>query len=227
MTLPQVLLTGLGLLLVMPAQGCTNLKEGEQSRRFGPSLTVFVGSNRAKWYPEHKKNNYKDIPQMVIETLTPVECNNTSDNKFTSSHCALSQDVPLPEKIVFRYGKWISPREERRLFPPLSQDIKQNAPDVKDYDTIEQWREATNAYHQAAYSLPKYQAIKKARSASKEAIDWHTYTFYPREVMKKYDNLSPYNAMRTSIVQYRITFNPDMTVTTHEYLRYLDPAVFK
>lgn len=226
--LSKVMLINLGLVLTIPLLGCSNFKEGEQSTRFGPGLIVTVGQNPAKWFPEDKENNYTTIPQMIIEATTPVVCSNTPDGKFDVSHCALSQEIPLPEKIEFRYGKWLSENEEEQQFPPIPREEYTNLPRLVDnYESRAAFEKAKDKFYERLFNIPKYKAVREAKRASKEAIDWHTYTFYPRKVMQKYDNLSPYNYARSSFVHYDITFNPDFTVTTDEYIRYLSSPTIK
>ena len=222
------MLTCLSLALIIPILGCSNFKEGQQSTYFGPRLIITVGQNSAKWYPEDKDNQYTNVPQMVIEAITPVVCSNTSDGEFSGSHCALSQNVLLPERILFRYGKWLSEKEEYRQFPPIPEEEYANLPLLVDnYESRAAFEKAKDDFYEKLFSIPKYKAVREAKIASKEAINWHTYTFYPRKAMKKYENLSPYNRIRSSVVEYDIDFNPNFTVTTEEYLRYLDPVEIK
>ena len=224
----KVMLINLGLVLTIPLLGCSNFKEGEQSTRFGPGLIVTVGQNPVKWFPEDKENNYTTIPQMIIEATTPVVCSNTPDGKFDVSHCALSQEILLPEKIVFRYGKWLSEDEEYEQFPPIPREVFVDEPLLEEnYESKAAFESAKDDFYENLFNIPEYKAVREAKLASKEAIDWHTYTFYPRKVMQKYDNLSHYNYARSSFVHYDITFNPDFTVTTDEYIRYLSSPTIK
>ena len=219
----KIMLINLGMVFTMSLLGCSNFKEGEQSTRFGPSLIVTVGQNPVKWYPEDKENNYTTIPQMIIEATTPVVCSNTPDGKFDSSQCALSQKIPLPEKIVFRYGKWLSENEEYEQFPPIPREEYANLPRlVDDYKSRAAFEKAKNDFYEQLFNVPKYKAMREAKRASKEAIDWHTYTIYPQEIMQKLDKERSTHPMSTSEVTVILTFYDDFSVTVSNNLRYLD-----
>lgn len=200
-----------------------SLSNNEHIQKLGPTLMIELDQEHLYPVQQETDSSYFDKePQIIIEPITPVICTNETDGKFIGSQCALSETQPFPEKIVFRYGVWITKEEENRLFPPLSEEILENSPESGSYSSDEEWHKADKAYFAKIYNMPKYKSIEEARLKSKNTIKWHNFTIYPRQIMQKYENMSLKNAIRPSILYYDITFKYDNSVNIKEHLQYLD-----
>lgn len=200
-----------------------SLSDNEHIQKLGPTLMIELDQQHLFPKEQETDSSYFDKePQIIVEAITPVFCTNETDGTFTGSQCALSETEPLPEKIVFRYGVWITKEEENKLFPPLSEEILENSPDSGKYSSDEEWRKAHKAYFDKIYNMPKYKEIELARQKSKNAIKWHTYTIYPKRIMQKYEGMSLKDAVRSSIIYYDLIFNYDHSVSVKEKLQFLD-----
>ena len=200
-----------------------SLSDNEHIQKLGPALMVQLDQQHLFPKEQETDSSYFDKePQIIVEAITPVFCTNETDGKFIGGQCALSETEPLPEKVVFRYGVWITKEEENKLFPPLSEEILENSIDRGKYSRDEEWRKAHKAYFDQIYNMPKYKEIELARQKSKNAIKWHTYTIYPKRIMKKYEGMSLKDAVRPSIIYYDLIFNYDHSVSVKEKLQFLD-----
>ncbi|MGP5504886.1 hypothetical protein [Psychrobacter celer] len=196
----------------------------------GPTLKIQVEQEHIYTDVSDKDSfEYDTEPRIIIESLTPVICKGgggTNDD-FLAGSCAFDEDKPLPEKIEFRYGVWLSNEEADKRFPPIPFEAYENLPDDRDFKTFDDWLEARDEFRAKVFNKPEYKKIREAKfAAMDQEIDWHTYTIYPRQIMQRYhDDMGFINRMRASIVDYTITFHYDMSVTEEDSILYLDPAV--
>lgn len=196
----------------------------------GPTLKIQVEQEHIYTDVSDKDSfEYDTEPRIIIESLTPVICKGgggTNDD-FLAGSCAFDEDKPLPEKIEFRYGVWLSNEEADKRFPPIPFEAYENLPDDRDFKTFDDWLEARDEFRTKVFNKPEYKKIREAKfAAMDQEIDWHTHTIYPRQIMQKYhDDMGFINRMRASIVDYTITFHYDMSVTKEDSILYLDPAV--
>lgn len=209
------------------SMSCSNAGLTDRVAR-GPTLNVQL--EQAHLYPERIKtdSSYADTePRIIIEPLTPVVCNSGNGNDFGEGSCALDEDFPLPEKIEFRYGKWLSNEEAGKRYPPIPFEAYENDHNSDNYENMSEYLAADKAFREKIRNQPKYKKIREAKRAAMEReIDWHTHTIYPRDIMQKYhDDMGFVNRLRASIVYYTITFHYDMSVTEKDRILYLDPAV--
>lgn len=193
----------------------------------GPRLHIHVEQEHLN--PELIKTDssyYDTEPRIIIEPLTPVTCNSGNGDDFGEGSCALDNKQPIPEKIEFRYGVWISREEADKRFPPIPNEAYENGPDDRDFETLDDWLEARDAYRNKVFNQPKYKKVREAKFAAMEReIDWHTYTIYPKQILEKYHKeMGVINRMRASIIGYELTFHYDMSVTEKDNIQYLDPA---
>lgn len=194
----------------------------------GPTLKIQVEQEHIYTDVSDKDSfEYDTEPRIVIESLTPVICKGENNDDFLAGSCAFDEDKPLPEKIEFRYGVWLSNEEADKRFPPIPFEAYENLPDDRDFKTFDDWLEARDEFRTKVFNKPEYKKIREAKfAAMDQEIDWHTHTIYPRQIMQKYhDDMGFINRMRASIVDYTITFHYDMSVTEEDSILYLDPAV--
>lgn len=195
----------------------------------GPTLIIQVQQEHIYTDVSDKDSfEYDTEVKIIIEAITPVTCTNETNGKFENSHCALDEDKPLPEKIEFRYGVWLSNEEADKLYPPIPFEAYDNDHNSDDYKDMDEYLAADEAFREKIFNKPEYKQVREAKRAAMEReIDWHTHTIYPRQIMQKYhDNMSFVNRLRASRVDYNITFHYDMSVTEKEdEILYLDPAV--
>ena len=195
----------------------------------GPTLKIQVEQEHIYTDVSDKDSfEYDTKPRIIIESLTPVICKGgggTNDD-FLAGSCAFDEDKPLPEKIEFRYGVWISRAEADKRYPPIPDEAYINEPNI-DYENYEKWLEEMYEFRRRVRNKPEYEKVREAkRAAMDQEIDWHTHTIYPRQIMQRYhDDMGFINRMRASIVDYTITFHYDMSVTEEDSILYLDPAV--
>ena len=197
-----------------------------QTKNSDPMMTIFLHDEHYYETLKAEDSGYLDAePQIIIQSLSDVVCTNekSSDYKFVGSQCTLSREVPLPEKIEFRYGKWLSVDEERRQFPPIPREEYTNLPRLVDnYESRAAFEKAKDDFYERLFNIPKYKAMREAKRASKEAIDWHTFTIYPQKIMQKYDKERSIHPMSTSEVTVILTFYDDLNVTVSDNLKYLN-----
>ena len=194
----------------------------------GPTLKIQVEQEHIYTDVSDKDSFEYDIePRIIIESLTPVICKGGNNDDFLAGSCAFDEDKPLPEKIEFRYGVWLSNEEADKRFPPIPFEAYENLPDDRDFKTLDDWLEARDEFRTKVFKKPEYKKIREAKFAAMEReIDWHTHTIYPRQIMQKYhDDMGFINRMRASIVYYNLTFHYDMSVSEKDRILYLDPAV--
>ncbi|MBP3947039.1 hypothetical protein [Psychrobacter sp. K31L] len=199
-----------------------------QTNNSDPMMTIFLHDEHYYEALEAEDPSYLDAePQIIIQPLSDVVCTNekSSDYKFVGSQCALSREVSLPEKIEFRYGKWLSVDEERRQFPPIPDEEYTNEPLLVDnYESRAAFEKAKDHFYEQLFSIPKYKAMREAKRTSKDAIDWHTYTIYPQKIMQKYDKEHSTHPMSTSEVTIVLTFHDDLSITISDNLKYLNAS---
>ena len=194
----------------------------------GPTLKIQVEQEHIYTDVSDKDSfEYDTEPRIIIESLTPVICKGGNNDDFLAGSCAFDEDKPLPEKIEFRYGVWLSNEEADKRFPPIPFEAYENLPDDRDFKTLDDWLEARDEFRTKVFNKPEYEKVREAkRAAMDQEIDWHTHTIYPRQIMQKYhDDMGFVNRMRASIVYYNLTFHYDMSVTEEDRILYLDPAV--
>ena len=194
----------------------------------GPTLNIQLEQEHIYTDPLDKDSlEYNTEPKIIIEAITPVTCNSGNGDDFAEGGCALDEDQPLPEKIEFRYGVWLSNKESDKLYPPIPFEAYDNDHNSDDYKDLDEYLAADDAYREKIFNKPKYKKIREAKlDAMEQQIDWHTHTIYPRQIMQKYHNdMGFVNRLRASIVYYDITFHYDMSVTEKDNILYLDPAV--
>ncbi|WP_033427087.1 hypothetical protein, partial [Psychrobacter lutiphocae] len=71
----------------------------------GPTLKIVKQQEHLR-----PQGDYRKEPDIIIDVVTPVTCTNYPDGMF-GSDCILDNKQPIPEKIEFRYGVWISNEE--------------------------------------------------------------------------------------------------------------------
>lgn len=194
----------------------------------GPTLKIQVEQEHIYTDVSDKDSfEYDTEPRIVIESLTPVICKGENNDDFLAGSCAFDEDKPLPEKIEFRYGVWLSNEEAEKLYPPIPFEAYDNDHNSDDYGSIAEYLVADKEFREKIFNQPEYKKVREAkRAAMDREIDWHTYTIYPRQIMQRYhDDMGFINRMRASIVDYTITFHYDMSVTKEDSILYLDPAV--
>lgn len=194
----------------------------------GPTLIIQVQQEHIYKDASDKDSfEYDTEAKIIIEAITPVTCTNETNGKFENSHCALDEDQPLPEKIEFRYGVWLSNEEADKLYPPTPYEDFGNNHYSEDYESMDEYLAEYEIFRRKINNEPKYKKIQEAkRTAMENETDWHTYTIYPRQMMQKYHNdMGFINRLRASIVYYNLTFHYDMSVTEKDSILYLDPAV--
>ena len=203
-----------------------SIADNQYTKDLGPNLIINFRQQHTLTEKDAAESGYSDKePQVIIQPLTSVNCVDAVGGIFSSNHCILSKKEPLPEKIDFRYGVWISKEEENHQFPPISDEIILNAPQHRDFDNDDEWNKAAEAYYKKIYNSTNIKSIEAAKAASINNISWKTYTIYPKKVMKKYEDMNLINAMRASSVYYQLIFNFDSSVTIDERLVYLDPDI--
>lgn len=214
------------LILAMLSSSCSEANLTDKIYR-GPSLIVVLKQEYLQVeLSKIEGANYNGDPNIIIEAVTPVVCRNYRDGKF-GSDCAFDDDKPLPEKIEFRYGVWLSNEEADKRYPPVPFEAYENDHNSDDYESMDEYLAADEAFRRQITNKPEYKKIREAkRAAMDKDIDWHTYTIYPREIIQKYhDEMGLINRLRASIVYYTITFHYDMSVTEKDEIMYLDPAL--
>lgn len=221
------LIKSLLISVSMLSMSCSNAGLTDKLAR-GPTLKVQIEQEHL--YPELMKTDssyYDTEPRIIIESLTPVICKGGNNDDFLAGSCAFDEDQPLPEKIEFRYGIWLSNEEADELYPPIPFEAYENDHNSDDYGSMTEYLVADKKLKENVFNQPEYKKIREAKRVSMEKeIDWHTYTIYPGEVMQKYhDDMGFINRMRASIVYYTLTFHYDMSVTEKDRILYLDPAV--
>ncbi|MBP3947041.1 hypothetical protein [Psychrobacter sp. K31L] len=162
----------------------------------------------------------EDKPQVLIRGDNNFKCSNTSLSMFYyGEHCQV-KERPVPESVTIEYGQWISAEESERLYPAMPGFRPKQSE-----ETEAAYRVKVDAHYERLSNLPEYQKIATDEEASKANIEWHTYTIYPEQLMKKYKYKIPEGGDTSSYLNpldwstklwVTIVIHPDMTITLDE-----------
>ena len=147
-------------------------------------------------------------------------CSPTPNTQYGYSiygdHCTF-QPKDIPEKVVIEYARWLKSGEGTRKYKGTSEYdsdsgefVYRNLEGVKlsrEQWLKEGWRREVNAIAQLPPSA------------------WHTFTIYPKQLLKKYQGVTPeYGSAITSgyakKLVYTLSMQPDSTIKTEETYSY-------
>ena len=132
------------------------------------------------------------------------------------THCTF-QPKDIPEKVVIEYARFMSSKESDKFYGkgPVT-----DASGVKTYYGADGEAFSDQVSYVAAGRKKQAKAIAQLPPSA-----WHTFTIYPKQLLKKYQGVTPeYGSAITSgyakKLVYTLSMQPDSTIKTEETYSY-------
>ena len=155
-----------------------------------------------------------------LENCSP-KINTQYGYSLWGTHCTF-QPKDIPEKVVIEYARFMSSKESVKRFYG-HHEFADNEYGVLYYSPEGKVYNGEYGGRTAYVSSGKQRQAKAIAQLTPSA--WHTFTFYPKQLLKKYQGVTPeYGSAITSgfakKLVYTLSMQPDSTIKTEETYSY-------